>query len=383
MDMFKFPDNQNNQKLFVKSINLKQYRNISQVQLNFRETLHFFVGPNAQGKTNLLESLYVAALGKSHRTRSHQELIQFGKSMAKINVIIARSGQPERLEVVISPKGKKIRKNGVEQKKLSQYIGTLPVIMFAPEDLAIVKGSPKIRRRFLDMEIGQVSSTYIYDLSTYNQLVKQRNHLLKTAPKHQEEMLEVLDEQFAPLAVRIWKKRLSFLKSLNQWACEIHRKISGQKEDLQLHYQSSFHFDEEFDENELTQLFKNVIARIRPKEISRRVTLIGPHRDDIRLKLGKLDINTFGSQGQQRTVALSLKLAEIELISYTMGVYPIMLLDDVLSELDDLRKTQLFEAIQGRVQTFVTTTNLEGIRTQILKDAMIYQVHNGTILEQR
>lgn len=381
--MFEFTHNQNNPRLFVKSLHLKQYRNIAQVQLHFRDTLHFFVGPNAQGKTNLLESLYVTALGKSHRTRSHQELIQFGQSMAKINTTIERSGQPERLEVTISPKGKKIRKNGVEQKKLSQYIGTLPIIMFAPEDLAIVKGSPKIRRRFLDMEIGQVSSTYIYDLSTYNQLVKQRNHLLKNAPKHQVEMLEALDEQFVPLAVRIWKKRLSFLKSLNRWACEIHHQISGQREDLQLHYQSSFPVEEGLDEHEWIQSFKHAMARSRSKEIARRVTLMGPHRDDIRLKLGNLDINTFGSQGQQRTVALSLKLAEIELIFSTMGVYPIMLLDDVLSELDDLRKTQLFEAIQGRVQTFVTTTNLEGIHASILKNAMIYQVHQGTILEQR
>lgn len=377
-----FPKKNNEHKLTVQTLSLKHYRNISQVQLMCDQAVHFFVGPNAQGKTNLLESLYVCALGKSHRTRTHRDLIQFGQPAAKILATILRQGQKERLAVVISSQGKKVSKNGIEQKKLSQYIGTLPAIMFAPEDLAIVKGSPGVRRRFLDMGIGQVSPTYLYDLSMYSKLIQQRNRLLKQSPKQLIALLEALDEQLIPLTINIWRKRIYFLKALNRWAREIHQKITQQTEPLLLHYETAFSLDEQLSVTELTTLLRQKIEQIRDKEIVRRATLMGPHRDDLRLKLGEMDVGTFGSQGQQRTVALSLKLAEIELIYQKMGVYPILLLDDVLSELDDTRKTHLFQAIQDRVQTFVTTTSLDGIDPKILEDAKIYQVKQGTILEQ-
>lgn len=383
MDMYVSFSNQSSQpQLAVQTLNLKQYRNIQEVQLNCEQAVHFFVGPNAQGKTNLLESLYVVALGKSHRTRSHTELIQFGQSLAKVEATIKRQGHQERLAVLISSQGKKVTKNGIEQKKLSQYIGTLPAIMFAPEDLALVKGSPGVRRRFLDMEIGQVSPAYLYDLSRYNKLIQQRNRLLKQAPHQLNELLDVLNEQMTPIIVNIWKKRLFFLKELNKWAQMTHQAITQQKEALTLHYQATFPLHEHMSSSELTSLLQAELERIREKEISRRVTLIGPHRDDVRLRLDEMDVNTFGSQGQQRTVALSLKLAEIELIYHTMGVYPILLLDDVLSELDDHRKTHLFQAIEGRVQTFVTTTSLDGIDTAVIQRAKVYQVHQGTILKQ-
>lgn len=386
MDMFKYSQHKHlHPELFVEQLALKQYRNLEQINLTFSDGLHFFIGPNAQGKTNLLESLYVVAIGKSHRTRSHKELIRFGQSMAKIRLILKRGEHSERLEVKISPKGKKISKNGVEQRKLSQYIGTLPAIMFAPEDLELVKGGPLVRRKFLNMEIGQVSPRYLFDLSKYNQLIQQRNHLLKQEPQskqYQTELLDVLDEQMIPIAVRIWKKRIGFLRDLNKWSCDIHQQISQQKERLHIHYQSSVPIETDMKEEEIQERFKQEIRRVRKKEVSRRVTLLGPHRDDIRVKLGEIDINTFGSQGQQRTVALSLKLAEIEYMYQKMGIYPILLLDDVLSELDDIRRNYLFRAIQGRVQTFVTTTGLDGIDTELVRNANVYHIKQGTIIEQ-
>lgn len=366
----------------MQSLEIKQYRNLEQVSLDLSADMHLLVGPNAQGKTNLLESLYLLALGKSHRTRSHKELIRFGQPFATVNARIVKGSQVERIKVILTPQGKKIEKNGVEQKKLSQYIGTLPTVLFAPEDLALVKGSPQVRRRFLDMEIGQVSSSYLYNLTNYLRLLQQRNRLLKGA-KPQLAILEVLDEQLIQLAIPILKKRLQFLALLRDWARKIHQMITNGREKLVIRYVSSFTDLEQVEEQNWQQMMQQELAKVRKQELQRKVTLLGPHRDDLRLESEGLDLGVFGSQGQQRTAALSLKLAEIELIYQELGVYPILLLDDVLSELDDARKTHLLEAIRGRVQTFVTTTSLDGIDPDLVAKAQIYQVFDGTILEQR
>lgn len=387
MEMYEYPRHKDQKlELYVKQLELNNYRNLDPVQLTFSKGLHFFIGSNAQGKTNLLESIYVVAIGKSHRTRSHKELIRFGQTMAKIRLLLKKGEQTERLEVTISPKGKKISKNGIEQRRLSQYIGTVPVIIFTPEDLKLVKGSPHVRRTFLNMEIGQMSPRYLFDLSTYNQLIQQRNHLLKHeqhSKRLQEDLLDVLDDQIVPIAARIWKKRFQFLRELNQWSCEIHQQISQQKEPLKLIYQSSIPIEEDMEDAEIEDCYKQEIKRVRKKEVSRRVTMIGPHRDDLRVQLGEMDVSTFGSQGQQRTVALSLKLAEIECIHQKIDLHPILLLDDVLSELDDIRKNYLFQVIRGRVQTFVTTTSLDGIDTELINNANLYHIQEGTIIEQR
>jgi len=380
------PTDQLQAKLMIEQLSLHHYRNFKQVHLTFSDGLHFFIGANAQGKTNLLESLYLVAIGRSHRTRSHRELIQFHHNMAKVRLSLKKASQKERLDVILSPKGKKIFKNGVEQRKLSRYIGTLPVVLFAPEDLELVKGGPSVRRKFLNTGIGQASPQYLYDLSVYNHLIKQRNHLLKQMESFatQYELLEVLDEQIVPIAVRIWKRRIAFLNEINRWSKSIHQQISQQKEKLQLYYRSSIPLAEtNLQEAEIHDLFKQEIKRVQKKEFSRRMTLLGPHRDDVQIQIGEIDVQTFGSQGQQRSAVLSLKLAEIEYIYQKKGVYPILLLDDVLSELDDRRKNDLFEAIQGKVQTFVTTTNLDGVQPELVQKAMVYHIHQGTILEQR
>ncbi len=369
----------------VEFLKLNQYRNIAQLELTCPEELHLFVGPNAQGKTNILESIYVLALGKSHRTRSHKELIRFGERRATLRAKVKKDEQYLRLEVELSEKGKKVSRNGVEQPKLSRYIGSLPAILFAPEDLAIVKGSPQIRRRFLDMEIGQVSPAYVHNLTLLGKLTAQRNSLLKQLAQKrgfQPELLEVLDDQLIQISVQIWKKRYRFLELLSGWAKKIHRAITQEKEELSVEYLPSLKIDPQMGEGDLAESMRRELRRLRDKEIMRGSTLIGPHRDDLRLLADGLDLHTFGSQGQQRTAALSLKLAEIELIYQETGHYPILLLDDVLSELDDSRKTHLLEAIRGRVQTFVTTTGLEGIDRETLKRARIYRVRQGTITEQ-
>lgn len=388
MDMCKYsPIDPHQSKLWIEQLSLTHYRNFNRVHLQFADGLHFFIGANAQGKTNLLESLYVVAIGKSHRTRSYRELIQFGQAKAKVELSLRNAAQTERLEVVISTKEKKIFKNGVEQQKLSRYIGTMPVVLFAPEDLALVKGGPAVRRKFLNTGIGQTNPRYLYDLSVYNQLIKQRNHLLKqhdVSKRSQMELLAVLDEQIIPVATRIWKMRLAFVEEMNRWAREIHQQLSRQKEELKLRYRSSIPIEEtNLEDAEIHELFKQEMKRVRPKEISRKVTLLGPHRDDIQLFIDAIDVHTFGSQGQQRSAVLSLKLAEIEYIYQKKGIYPILLLDDVLSELDDWRKNDLFAAIHHKVQTFITTTTLDGVQPEFVKQAMVYHIKQGTIIEQR
>ncbi|WP_124726256.1 DNA replication/repair protein RecF [Staphylospora marina] len=368
----------------IETLELTDYRNIEGLSLRCEGPLHLFVGANAQGKTNILESIYVLALGKSHRTRSHRELIRFGKQRSVLKSRVRKGEQVVRLQIQLTEKGKKVSKNGVEQPRLSRYIGTLPAVLFAPEDLALVKGSPQVRRRFLDMEIGQVSPSYVHDLSMWNQLVQQRNSLLKRlarSRREQDALLDVLDEQMVTLAVRIWTRRFHFLSSLREWAKEIHREITRHREDLGIEYVPSVAGLADAPPDSWGDLYLRELAAIREREILRGASLLGPHRDDLRLSAGGLDLHTYGSQGQQRTAALSLKLAEIELIHRETGHYPVLLLDDVLSELDDSRKSHLLTAIRGKVQTFVTTTGLDGIDGETLASARVYGVKQGTISE--
>lgn len=364
-------------------LDLYQYRNLEQLTLTCPEDLHIFVGENAQGKTNILESIYVLSLAKSHRTRATKELIRFGQPFSRMKARVQRKGQLIRLEIQLNEKGKKAIRNGIEQPKLSQYIGTMPTILFAPEDLALVKGSPQVRRRFLDTELGQVSPTYLYQLSQLQQVIQQRNAILKNLNGMQQELLEIANEQFLSLSIQIWKKRFYFLDLLLKWAKPIYHRITGGKEELHIEYLPSVPIDPDMDDEEIRAITWKQLKKVEARERKRGTTLIGPQRDDFRLKNDQLDLHQFGSQGQQRTAALSLKLAEIELIYQETDAYPLLLLDDVLSELDDGRKTHLLDAIRGKVQTFVTTTSLEGIHPKILQRAKIYRVEQGSVTIQQ
>jgi DNA replication and repair protein RecF len=286
----------------------------------------------------------------------------------------------------LSNKGKKAKINGLEQRKLSEYVGTCNVVMFAPEDLAIVKGAPAQRRRFLDMEIGQVSPTYLYYLTQYVKVLGQRNQLLKDIAMrkaHSQEMLPIWNMQLAELAVKLYQKRYEFLEKLEGLAKEIHAGITDGKESLSLRYENSTGITREMSPEEAGSFLLNALEQLLEKEKVRGSTLIGPHRDDLLIFVNDMDVQTYGSQGQQRTAALSLKLAEIELIREEVGEYPILLLDDVLSELDENRQTLLLETIQDKVQTFVTTTGVEGLKHQVLQQAACYTVKAGEMSLER
>ncbi|MCL6571010.1 MAG: DNA replication/repair protein RecF [Bacillus sp. (in: Bacteria)] len=368
--------------MYIEKLALRNYRNYEELFVEFENKVNVILGENAQGKTNVMEAIYVLAMAKSHRTSNDKDLIRWDQEYAKIEGRVQKQHSSLPLQLVISKNGKKAKCNHIEQQKLSQYVGNLNVVMFAPEDLNLVKGSPQVRRRFIDMEIGQVSPIYLHDISQYQKILKQRNHYLKMLQiKRQTDltMLEVLTEQFIMMSVKIVTKRFEFLRLLEKWAKPIHQGISRGLESLEINYKPSVEVLEDQDLSKMIACFEEKFNKLKTREIERGTTLFGPHRDDLLFVVNGRDVQTFGSQGQQRTTALSLKLAEIELIYAEIGEYPILLLDDVLSELDNYRQSHLLNTIQGRVQTFVTTTSVDGIDHQTLREASTYSVEAGYI----
>lgn len=368
--------------MYIESLSLTNYRNYEELLIEFENKVNVILGENAQGKTNVMESIYVLAMAKSHRTSNDKDLIRWDQDYAKIEGRVQKQHGSLPLQLVISKKGKKAKCNHIEQRKLSQYVGNMNVVMFAPEDLNLVKGSPQVRRRFIDMEIGQVSPIYLHDMSQYQKILQQRNHFLKMLQikkQTDETMLEILTEQFIQTAVKIITKRFEFLRLLQNWAKPIHQGISRGLETLEIQYKPSVDVLDSLDLSKMVASYQEKFEKVKSREIERGTTLFGPHRDDLLFFVNNRDVQTFGSQGQQRTTALSVKLAEIELIHAEIGEYPILLLDDVLSELDDYRQSHLLNTIQGKVQTFVTTTSVDGIDHQTLKEASAFEVTSGTM----
>jgi DNA replication and repair protein RecF len=372
--------------MLLKTLELQGYRNYDSLQLHTEAGVNIFIGPNAQGKTNLLEAIHVLALTKSHRTSKDRELIGWNHETARIRAELSRRYGDATVELQLSAQGKRARINGLEQRKLSGFVGAVNVVLFAPEDLDIVKGAPGVRRRFMDMEIGQVHPGYLHDLQQYQKVLQQRNRYLRMteASKAAQDLLDVWNEQLATHGVKMMQKRKSFVEKLQGWAEKIHGGITAGKERLTVRYVPSFgDFGEgpaAQDDSSLFQQFMIKLTQGREQDFRRGMTMTGPHRDDLAFAINGKDVQSYGSQGQQRTAALSLKLAELELMREEIGEYPLLLLDDVLSELDRERQTQLIETFQSRVQTFITTTGLESVNMGRLKDAAVYHVRNGEVL---
>lgn len=368
--------------MHIEQLQLKNYRNYQDLDISFDDKTNVIIGENAQGKTNLMEAIYLLAFTKSHRTPRDKELISWGQEHAKIAGRITKRKQTFPLEIIISAKGKKAKLNHMEQTRLSNYIGALNVVMFAPEDLTLVKGAPQIRRRFIDMELGQIQPRYIYHLGQYQKVLKQRNHLLKQLQRGKTQdttMLQVLTEQLIEHAATLLERRFAFLELLRKWAKPIHYGISRELEELEISYNATIEVSEEANKEKIETIYANKFHEIQEKEIDRGTTLIGPHRDDLVFYVNNKNVQIYGSQGQQRTAALSVKLAEIDLIAGEVGEYPVLLLDDVLSELDNYRQSHLLNTIQGKVQTFVSTTSVDGISHETLREAELFQVHDGLV----
>ncbi|WP_434121794.1 DNA replication/repair protein RecF [Salinicoccus roseus] len=363
--------------MILNRIHLGNFRNYETLDLEFHPKLNIFIGRNAQGKTNLLESIYFLALAKSHRTSKDKELIRFNQDEAFVNGNITTSYSNLPLSLSVSGKGKRAKVNHMEVSKLSQYIGHLNVVLFAPEDLNIVKGSPQIRRKFINMECGQISKVYINMLSGYQKVLAQKNNYLKQKNVDRV-MIDVLNEQLAYYASLIILKRQQFVDTIEKYARKIHADISNGQEILAVRYNPNIKY-EATEVGALEQELKALFQETLEREIERGQALIGPHRDDIAFYINDFDVQTYGSQGQQRTTALSVKLAELELINEEIGEYPILLLDDVLSELDETRQSHLLTSIRNRVQTFVTTTSISDINHTIMDEMQALGIEDGKV----
>lgn len=367
------------------TLKLVHYRNYTDLTLHFDDGLTILTGENAQGKTNLLEAIFLLSVGRSHRTAHDKELIQWGQDYSRIYGEVSTKLYHFPLELGLNRQGKIAKFNHIEQSKLSHFIGKLNVILFAPEDMQLIKQGPSIRRKFIDSELGQANSVYLQYLLDYQKSLKQRNHYLKEfgANKSFDPIyFDILTDQLIELAIHIIKIRCDFISQLENIAQPLHFKLSNQRDELTLKYKSSHsQLDYNNDYSQLTDQFKQLFKQNLEREKERGITLYGPQRDDLIIDLNGRQAQDFASQGQQRTIILSLKLAEIEWMYQLTGEYPVLLLDDVLSELDDMRQHILINSIENRVQTFLTTASIEGINLAKLNKTTIYHIKAGQVIK--
>lgn len=368
--------------MILTELRLHHFRNYQDLTVNFNPGVNVLIGHNAQGKTNMLEAIYVLSLTKSHRTNNDHDLINWQEKEAAVSGIVQKATGKVPLELQFTKNGKKAKVNHLEQARLAQYVGQLNAILFAPEDLTLVKGSPAIRRHFMDREFSQMSSKYLYNAGQYRTLLRQRNKYLKQLKYKQQSdrvLLGVLSDQLAAYGAEVMVAREHFLQRLEKWAADLHRQISLNQEELQLEYANQLKVESQTTVDSAYQQLYQLYQDHQAREIEQGTTLYGPHRDDIRFVVNGKNIQAFGSQGQQRTTALSVKLAEIDLMKEQTGEYPLLLLDDVLSELDTIRQTHLLTAIQDKVQTFLTTTSLSDVARQLINQPTIFEIEHGTL----
>lgn len=357
----------------VKYLQLINFRNYSELFIELNKNVNVFTGDNAQGKTNILESIYYCGFGKSHRTNRDKELIKWEAQETYIKIYISKDRIDKKIEIKIFKEGKKaININSIKINKISELIGVFNVVMFSPEDLKIVKDAPGNRRRFLDMELCQLNNKYYYNLVQYNKVLNERNMVIKYK-KVDKSMLDIYDEQLSDFGEYIIKHRVLYIEKLNRIGSVIHNEITSEKEKIEFKYITSLNNFSDIKKGILILLQKN-----RDKDIERHITSIGPHRDDFSININGVDTRIYGSQGQQRTSILTIKFASLNIIKEVTGEYPVLLLDDVLSELDFSRKKYVLNSIK-HVQTIITCTGVEDIESYLEEDAKIFNVKDGMI----
>lgn len=364
--------------MILKSLKIDSFRNYESCELLLSSGVNILYGDNAQGKTNILEAIFLSATTKSHRGSKDKEMILFSKDEAHIRSIWDKEGMEYRVDMHLRKnKAKGIAINSQHLKKAAQLLGLCDVVFFSPEDLSIIKSGPERRRRFMDMELCQIDASYLYHLNQYNKVVNQRNALLRemsfhansySSPQEMNDVLSVWNTQLLNYGEKIIVRRKKYNYDLNNLIKDIHKKLSGGTEDIEVVYAPNVESD----------MFQDDLEKSSEKDIKYKMTNVGPHKDDLIFKINGMDVKKYGSQGQQRSCALSLKLAEIEMIRMIKHDTPLLLLDDVLSELDAKRQNFLLESING-IQTVITCTGLdEFIKSRINIDK-IYKVEKGII----
>lgn len=358
--------------MIIKSIELADYRNYDFLTLTFDKGTNILYGDNAQGKTNILEAIYVSATTKSHRGSKDKEIINFEKEEAHIRTYVEKEGIETRVDMHLRKnKSKGIAIDGQKIKRAADLLGLCNVVFFSPEDLGIIKNGPSERRRFMDMELCQLDGFYLYNLNHYNKIVNQRNKLLKDMYLNPQlrDTLHIWDMQLVSFGSKIIERRRLFVEQLNEIIYEIHKKLSGGREELFIEYEPDTEIED----------FEKKLQLSQERDIRAKMTSVGPHRDDFSFLAGKVDIRKYGSQGQQRTAALSLKLSEIELVKKMTRDTPVLLLDDVLSELDSSRQNYLLNSI-GEIQTIITCTGLEEFINNRFEIDRVFKVAEGSVV---
>ena len=351
--------------MLITNLKIKNFRNYKYQELNFNKRINIFYGNNAQGKTNIIESIFLCAIGKSFRTNKDKELINFDEDFLNIEINYKKSDRNGKIKINISEK-KDIYLNDIKAKKLSELIGKINVVLFTPDDINILKDGPKIRRRFLDIMISQLRPNYIYYLNMYIKILEQRNKYLKQIKleKKNSEMLDIWDIKLAEYGEKIFIYRKEFIEKIKNKINIIHNKITNNNEEIKIKYNSDFISRENF---------YSTLKENRNIDIMRGATTKGIHKDDFKMYLNEKNVNTYGSQGQNRTAILSLKMSELEVIKEEIGENPILLLDDFMSELDEERRNNFLNNI-GDTQVFVTCTdNIE------INNSNIFYVKNGEV----
>lgn len=356
---------------YIESIKLSNFRNYESLELSFDKGTNIFYGDNAQGKTNILESVYLCGTSKSHKGSKDREIIRFDQDEAHIRMMVGKDSMSYKIDMHLRKnKAKGVAINGLPIKKARELLGVVNLVFFSPEDLNIIKNGPGERRRFMDAELCQLDKLYLTDLAGYNHVLNQRNKLLKDIAFQEslKDTLEIWDEQFVQYGREIIETRRRFIDEINGIMEEIHSSITGNREKIELVYETSV-----TGENFYQELSKN-----REKDCRFKQTSVGPHRDDFSVKVNGIDIRRYGSQGQQRTAALSLKLSEIYMVKKVIKDMPVLLLDDVLSELDSNRQNYLLNSI-SHVQTMITCTGLDDFIDKRFHINKIFKVIDGDV----
>jgi len=356
--------------MWVKKIKITNFRNYNKEEINLSENINIFYGENAQGKTNIIESIFLGSIGKSFRAKKDIEMINLNSEESLIELEYEKSDRDGKIKIELSNK-KSIYINGIKIKKLSELLGNINIVIFTPDDINILKGGPQNRRRFLDIMISQLKPNYMYNLNLYQKTLEQRNNYLRQIREDNkdENLLDIWDEKIAEYAINVYKYRKEFIDKIKNKIEIIHKEITKEKEKIEINYNS-----ECINEEEYIKLLKSR----RKLDIIKGFTTKGIHRDDFVIYINDKELNVYGSQGQHRTAILSLKLSELRIIYDEIGEYPILLLDDFMSELDESRRKKFLEKIEN-TQVIITCTEKINIEN---KNILIYNVINGNVSKQ-
>lgn len=355
--------------MWIKKIKINNFRNYNSEEIQLEKNINIFYGENAQGKTNIIESIFLCSMGKSFRAKKDKEMIKLNEENSAVEIEFEKSDRDGKIKIELSNK-KNVYINGIKIKKLSELLGNINVVIFTPDDINILKGGPQNRRRFLDIMISQLKPNYMYNLNLYLKTLEQRNNYLRQIKEYgkDENLLEIWDEKLAEYAINIYNYRNEFINKIKNKIKEIHKEITNEKEEIEIEY---------ITECKSKEKYLSLLKSRRKLDIIKGFTTKGIHRDDFMIYINKKQLDIYGSQGQHRTAILSLKLSELNIVYDEIGEYPILLLDDFMSELDKQRRENFLEKIEN-IQVIITCTDKINIEN---KNNLIYNVKNGKVLK--